>query len=127
MKKRKWALKDILALQAVFIVYSISSIVAKLASAQLSTLQSVFTVKFMILGILEVGILGFYALLWQQVIKKWELSVAYANKAMTLLWGLLWGLLIFHEQITGPKVLGILVVFLGIIVMNSEREGVHES
>ncbi len=120
--KKKTALKDLLILQSVFVIYSISSIVAKFASAQLTSLQSVFTVKFILLGVLEVVILGVYALLWQQVIKKFELSVAYANKAMTLLWGLLWGALIFHEQITFTKVLGILVVFTGIIIMNGEKE-----
>ncbi len=119
---KKSTLKDLLILQSVFIIYSISSIVAKFASAELTSLQSVFTVKFILLAILEVVILGIYALLWQQVIKKFELSIAYANKAMTLLWGLLWGFLIFHEQITITKVLGILIVFAGIIIMNGGKE-----
>ena len=51
-------------------------------------------------------ILGIYALLWQQVIKKFELSVAYANKAVTLLWALIWGIFIFHEKITVFKTAG---------------------
>lgn len=120
--KTKIALKDILVLQSVFIIYSISSIVAKFASAELTSPQSVFTVKFILLAAAEVGILGIYALLWQQVIKKFELSIAYANKAMTLLWGLFWGAFLFHEQITITKVLGILIVFTGIVIMNGEKE-----
>ena len=64
--------------------------------------------------------LGIYALLWQQVIKKFELSIAYANKAITLLWALVWGIVIFHEQITAGKVIGILLVMAGIFILNSD-------
>ena len=67
-------------------------------------------------------ILGIYALLWQQVIKKFELSVAYANKAVTLLWALIWGIFIFHEKITVFKTAGILLVMAGIFILNSEEE-----
>ena len=65
-------------------------------------------------------VLGIYALLWQQVIKKFELSIAYANKAITLLWALVWGIVIFHEQITAGKVIGILLVMAGIFILNSD-------
>ena len=46
-----------------------------------------------------VAILGIYAIGWQQVIKRMPLTTAYANKAVTLVWGLVWGLLLFHEQL----------------------------
>ena len=78
MKKQlKWG--NILMLQAVFLVYSISSVVSKLASG-----RELFSVEFLLLYGLDILVLGIYALLWQQVIKKFELSVAYANKAVTL-------------------------------------------
>ena len=67
-------------------------------------------------------IFGIYAMLWQQVIKKFELSVAYANKAVTLLWALIWGIFIFHEKITVFKTAGILLVMAGIFILNSEEE-----
>ena len=54
------------------------------------------------------------------MIKKFELSIAYANKAMTLLWSLLWSVLIFKDSITLPKVIGVLLVVAGTIVINSE-------
>ncbi|MDR2889515.1 MAG: transporter [Lachnospiraceae bacterium] len=121
VNNNKPTLKDILVLQLVFVIYSFSSVVAKLASAQMSSLGSVFDIRFILLALLDVIILGVYALLWQQVIKKWELSIAYANKGMTLFWGLLWGGLIFNEAITAQKVLGIFVVFLGVVIMNGEK------
>ena len=68
MKKQlKWG--NILMLQAVFLVYSISSVVSKLASG-----RELFSVEFLLLYGLDILVLGIYALLWQQVIKKFELS-----------------------------------------------------
>lgn len=107
--------KDILLLQFVFLIYSINSIVAKFASAE------EFGLKFILLYGLEVLILGIYAILWQQVIKKFELSVAYANKAVTLIWAMLWGAVLFKEQITMNKVAGILLVIVGIVILNSKE------
>ncbi len=115
-KKIKW--RDMLMLQAVFLVYSVSSIVSKLASA-----EELFSIEFILLYGLDVLVLGVYALLWQQVIKKFELSVAYANKAVTLLWALVWGIFLFHEKITFWKGAGILIVMAGIFILNSQEEG----
>ncbi len=112
-KEMKW--KDILMLQAVFMIYSISSVVSKFASG-----KEVFSFEFILYYGLDVIVLGIYALLWQQVIKKFELSIAYANKAITLLWALVWGIVIFHEQITAGKVIGILLVMAGIFILNSD-------
>ena len=72
-------------------------------------------------------ILGVYALLWQQVIKKFELSIAYANKAITLLWVPVWGIVLFHEQITIGNAVGIVMVMIGIFIMNSGEAAGDES
>ena len=100
-------------LQISFLIYSCSSIVAKLASG-----NEVMSLKFILFYGLEVVILGVYAILWQQVIKKFELSVAYANKAVTLLWALLWSVLIFHEKLQWNHIAGVAIVIVGIVVLN---------
>ena len=69
---------------------------------------------------MEFVILAIYALIWQQMIKKFELSIACANKAVTLLWSMLWNFIIFSTGITVGKVVGVLIVVCGVIVMNSE-------
>lgn len=128
----KW--KDMLMLQIVFLIYSFTSLAQKLMSSYLpkgaaslpELLQQLFNVKLIISGVLVVTLLGVYALLWQQVIKRFELSVAYANKAVTLLWALVWGMLIFHEELTVGKVVGILVVMTGIYILNTGKEQEHE-
>lgn len=109
--------KDILMLQVVFFIYSINSVIAKYAS-----LQETFSIPFLILYAAELGVLGVYAILWQQVIKRMELSIAYSNKAVVLLWGMLFGSVLFDEQITLTKVAGILLVIVGIVVLNGKEE-----
>lgn len=115
--KNKMRWKDIFMLQAVFLIYSIYSVVAKFASE-----REKFSMEFILLFGLGVAILGIYALLWQQVIKRFELSIAYANKAITLLWAIIWGVLIFKEKITTGKLVGIILVMAGIFILNSGKE-----
>lgn len=117
MMKIKIRMKDIFLLQLVFFIYSMNSIVANFASK-----EEFFSMRFILLYGLEIFILGIYAILWQQIIKRFELSVAYANKAVTLLWALIWGALLFKEEITLPKVMGILLVMIGIVILNSGKE-----
>lgn len=116
-QKKKFQIKDILMLQIVFFIYSINSVVAKFASA-----QEPFSMNFILLYGLELCVLGVYAILWQQLIKRMELSIAYSNKAVVLLWAMVFGALLFKEQITLTKVAGILLVIVGIVVLNSEKE-----
>ena len=127
-KKIQW--KDFLMLQVVFLIYSFTSLTQKLASSFLpkdagtteELVRQLLNWKLILSAGLVVLLLGVYALLWQQVIKRFELSVAYANKAITLLWALVWGILIFHEEITPGKVIGILLVMAGIYVLNTEEQ-----
>jgi drug/metabolite transporter (DMT)-like permease len=65
--------------------------------------------------------LGIYALFWQQLIKRFPLSVAYANRAMALLWSALWAKLIFGEEITPRQMAGIALVVIGILMINTDN------
>lgn len=99
----------------VVVIYSINTVIAKFVSE-----QSFLSFKFIVLYLLEFLVLGIYAVFWQQMIKRFELSIAYANKAMTLLWSLLWSVLIFGDSVTPAKVGGVLLVIAGTIILNSE-------
>lgn len=107
----------LLKLQLVIMIYSISSVVAKIASK-----QQTFSRSFFVWYGLELLCLGIYAILWQQMIKKIELSKAYANRAMVLGWSLLWAFFGFHEQISLQNIIGVLLVMAGIIVINCGKE-----
>jgi len=71
---------------------------------------------------IEMIILGVYAIIWQQLLKKFDVSIAYANKAMGLLWSIVWAILIFNDTITIKNVIGVLIVIIGTIIVNNEDE-----
>ena len=70
-----------------------------------------------------IALLGVYAIGWQQVIKLLPLTYAYANKAVTVLWGIVWGVLLFHEQVSPLKLLGALIVLAGVVLFSLAERG----
>ena len=106
-------LRNVVLLQAVIVIYTFSSVLAKLASG-----QEVFSAGFVMFYLGELAVLGIYALLWQQMIKRFELSVAYTNRAMALLWSLVWAVVFFHEQVSIRQIVGVALVILGTVIVN---------
>ena len=115
--KKKTKLKEIFILQIVIAIYTLSTVFAKFASG-----QEFMSFKFILYYGLEMLILAVYAVVWQQLIKKFDISVAYANKAMGLLWSIVWAILIFNETITIKNVIGVIIVIIGTMIVNSEDE-----
>lgn len=116
--KIKW--KNVLQLQAVVVIYTISSVMAKTASMHKNN-----KMLFLIFFGLEFVMLGVYAILWQQMIKRFELSVAYANRAMAILWSMIWAVIFFHDQITVRNLSGVAIVIAGIMLINTDKEEVQ--
>ena len=115
MSRLEWC-KNILLLQAVVVIYTLSSVVAKFATG-----KELFSFSFFLFYGIEVAILGVYAILWQQMIKRFELSVAYANRAMALLWSAVWAVVLFHENLTAKQLLGIALVIIGTVIVNTDQ------
>lgn len=97
-------------------MFSFTGVFSKAASVQYNKkgLGSVWLYVFLILMLLNCFI---YALAWQKVIKRFDLSVAYANKSVYLIWSQVWAVLIFHENLSLQNIIGLLVVFLGVLVV----------
>ncbi|WP_238858726.1 EamA family transporter [Clostridium sp. YIM B02569] len=114
MNNRKYF--NIIFVQAIIVIYTLSSICAKLASA-----NKLLSIKFIGFYGLEIVILGIYAVLWQQVLKRFDVSVAYANRSIALIWSLIWAGVFFGEKITIPNIIGTLIVILGIVVVNLDE------
>ncbi len=111
--KKKIRKLDIVMLQFSVMVYSLSTVAGNMASK-----HEFLSLGYILFFGLDFFILGVYAILWQQIIKRFQLSIAYANKAMTLLWSMVWNFLIFSPGITVKKVIGVLIVMAGVVVMN---------
>lgn len=99
---------------------SLSGVCSKMASRHT---ENIFSVSFIFwFGLVFVIMFG-YALIWQQILKRMPLTVAYANRPVTLIWGIVWGSLIFGEKITWNMLLGAAVIFAGIYLVTGDRSG----
>ncbi len=116
----KWG-KTLVLLHFILMFYSFGGILSKLAAS-----QTFFTPQFCLCYGGIIVLLGFYALAWQQIIKKVPLTTAFANKAVTVAWGLLWGRLIFHESITPWKLAGAALVVVGVILFSTADQEVEK-
>lgn len=61
-------------------------------------------------------VMGVYAVLWQQIIKRMGLSVAYMFKGTSLIFVLLLSALIFGEAITPQNIVGAVFIIVGIVM-----------
>ena len=74
---------------------SLSGVCSKMASRYTDHILSIsFLFWFGLVFVIMFG----YAIIWQQILKRMPLTVAYANKPVTLIWGIIWGSLIFGEN-----------------------------
>ena len=110
MNKEK--IKSLIYLHILLFVYSFGSICSKMAGKE--TTVSFSFVLFYTLVLLDLFV---YAIVWQQILKKLPLVTAYANKAVTVIWGLLWGMLIFKEKLTIWNIVGAIVIIIGIYLV----------
>lgn len=110
-------IREYLLLQAIIIVFTLAGVAGKIA-ARYPFLSAGFLVCY---GI-EIAILGVYAIVWQQILKRFDLSVAYANRSIALIWSLIWAAVIFQERITVPNIVGALIVIAGTIIVNSAEK-----
>ena len=92
-------------------IYSASGICSKLAAG-----EQFLSLRFCVYYAVIIFLLGLYAIGWQQIIKRLDLTTAFANKAVTVVWGIIWGALFFHESITLCKIAGAALVITGVVV-----------
>jgi drug/metabolite transporter (DMT)-like permease len=102
--------KTYLALIGVNLIYACTSICTKMASQQ--EILS-WPYLFWIAG--AVGVMGVYALLWQQILARMPISTAYMFKGTSLIFVLLFSVLLFGEAVTLNNVIGAVIIIIGII------------
>lgn len=120
-KNHKTVTRTLIALHGVLLVLSLSGVCSKLASRQPFMSQ-----QFILLYGTVLLILAFYALVWQQVIKRLPLTFAYANRAITVVWGIVWGYLFFGESISPLMLVGAAVIICGIVLYATDNSADSE-
>ena len=114
MKKK---IENLFLLHLLLAIYSTSGIFSKLASN-----ENFLSLRFILFYGFVIGLLGLYALGWQQIIKRMPLTTAYANKAVCTVWGTVWGVIFFDESISLWKIIGITMIVVGIVLFTADRE-----
>lgn len=108
MVKRK---RLFLGLIGVNFIYATESIFTKMASQ-----QRFMTWPYLLWIAGSVGVMGIYALLWQQLLSKISVSTAYMFKGFSLIFVLLFSIFLFGETITAANVIGSMMIISGIVL-----------
>lgn len=103
-------------LHFILLIYSVAGIFSKLASG-----YDFLSYGFIFFYVLVLVVLFVFAIIWQQILKKIPLNTAYANKSIIIIWGILWGRLFFNEMITINKVIGALVIIIGLFLVITDE------
>jgi len=109
MSKEK--LKTLFFLHLLLMVYSMSGICGKKAAG-----APFLSFEFCLYYGIIILLLGIYAIGWQQIIKRLPLTMAFANKAVTVVWGIIWGAVFFSESVTIGKIIGAVLVVAGVVL-----------
>jgi len=96
-----------------FLIYSGTTICAKMAA-----LHKLFSIPFIFYLAIEILLLGVYAIIWQQVLKKFSLVSAMANKGIVVIFSLFWSVLLFKEVVSIYNIVGAAIIILGIKVVS---------
>ena len=118
MKKgNAWKIKYYIALHIELLLFSLGGVCSKMASK-----QQFMSKEFIFYYGLVLVNLAVYAIVWQQIIKKLPLNTAYANKAIIVVWGMIWGIIFFNEKITWNMIVGGIIVIIGVITVVTADE-----
>lgn len=106
-------------LQGSLLLSSLSGVCSKMAARYM---DGIFSLPFLFWFGLVFVIMFAYAIIWQQILRRMPLTTAYSNKPVTLIWGIIWGKVIFGEKISWNMLLGAAIIFAGIylVVKNDE-------
>ena len=110
-----------LFLHILLLVYATACIFSKKAAG-----TSFGSGRFFLFYGLNLLLLAVYAVGWQQVLKRIPLTGAYAHKSVTVIWGVVFGVLLFHETLSIRQIAGVVLVIVGIVLYSlSDREAEH--
>ncbi len=104
-------------LHLILIMYSIGSCFSKYAAQ-----YDVFSFGFFACYGIVLMILLAYAVLWQQILKKLPLFIAFANKSIVVVWGMVFGRILFEEKIEWWSVIGVLLIIIGVYMVVKKSE-----
>lgn len=109
--RKKSGLRMLLCILGAYLLYSFSSVMSKLAS------RYFLSAKFFMFLFALIGVMGVYALIYQQLIKRMHLSDIYSFKGIVVIYNLVWAAGIFGEEISIWNLVGSIVILTGIYLV----------
>ena len=106
----------------IYTIFPLSSVFMKYASAQENLILKLFLFGMSIFS------LGVFSILWQKLLKRVDLVKAYLFKSTTIIWNVIYGILLFSEKITVNMILGIVITTIGVMITiyGGKEENVDE-
>ena len=98
-----------------FALYSSTSIFMRYAA-----IYPFLSLQYIVMLSCSIFVLGVYAIIWQQIIKHVEISVAYMFRGSSLIFTMLYAWMLFGEQITATNIIGAIVIVGGIMLFACE-------
>lgn len=108
--------KHFLLLQSGFFVFSFAGVFLKNGAR-----YPVFSFFFLLHSAGAFLCVCFFALIWQQVLRKYELLTAYAWRGAVFLWTFLWATLFFGETLTPRNFLGTAFIMCGMLLVTARE------
>lgn len=108
--------KDYLLLHLSIFIFSFTGVFAK-AAANMYNDGGFANPRLYLFVILMFTVCAVYAIVWQIVIKNFDLHIGYANRSVYLIWGQLWAVAIYGEQLSIKNVIGLAIVMIGVIIV----------
>lgn len=99
-------------------LFSFTGVFSKLASNAYKE-HGIFHPAFFFFLFLMLLNCAVYAVAWQKIIKRFPLSIAYANRSVYLIWSQLWAVFIFHESLSVQNIIGMAVLFIGVLIVQT--------
>ncbi len=114
---RKSKILTYIALHILLLFLSLSGVCSKLAGK-----HEFLSFEFCLYFGLMVLILGVYTIVWQQILKRIPITTAFCNKAVNVIWGMLWGYVIFEETLKLSMFIGGFLVIVGVVLVVTDNE-----
>lgn len=111
MNKSK-RIRQFLFLQIIFAWYSCVGIFSKHAAE-----YSFLSINYLKWYAGVIIVMGVYAILWQQALKRLPLNIAYSSRAVVPIWSMIWGILFWNEKISIGKIFAIFVIVVGVFLV----------
>lgn len=101
--------KFYIGLHLSLLLFSFAGVFSKFAAQ-----YSLMSWGFVLFYLANLTVCGVFAIMWQQFLKYIPLNTAYSNRIVTMIWSMIWGVLIFQEKITLQMIIGTIVILLGL-------------